>query len=489
MSEISTMIQPRINVLSEEQMQLVHERSLKILATVGVRVDSERARRILAQAGIKASDDGERVLIPQELTGWALEAAPSSVQVFDRQGNPAFLLGSAASDVSDERFGEGQTRFGIGVTALYYQDAETDGVVPFARQHMERMVRLGSILPSFDVISTIGIVQDVPPEVSDLFATLDMTANTTKPLAILVSDEARFPDVLDLLEHLHGDLSPRPFVIPYFNPISPLVINQGTVNKMLVAIERGLPFMYSNYGMVGATTPITPAGTLVLLNAELLAGLTLSQLVKEGAPVILGSLPAFFDMKGMGSFYDAQSYLINLACAEMMAFYRLPHCGTSGSGMGWGADLIAGGHQWANHLTSCMGKVGLAPFVGDNLDSKAISPTVIVYANEVIAQARRLACGFPLDDSAMALEEIERVGPGRDYLTSELTLKHFRQAYFRSDVWPNLTLEDWQSRGQPRADDALRAYTQHLLDTLPPPEDHADLVARGEAFIRRLEKR
>ena len=73
-------------------------------------------------------------------------------------------------------------------------------------------------------------------------------------------------------------------------------------------------------------------------------------------------------------------------------------------------------------------------------------------------------------------------------MTSELTLKHFRQAYFRSDVWPNLTLEDWQSRGQPRADDILRAYTQHLLDTLPPPEDHADLIARGEAFIRRLEK-
>jgi trimethylamine--corrinoid protein Co-methyltransferase len=485
----TSMVQPRINVLSQEQVRLIHTRSLKILSTVGVRVDSERARHILTQAGSKVSADGERALIPPELVEWALEAAPSSVSVYDRRGNCVFRLGSATSDAADERVGENQTRFGIGVTALYYQDAATDGVSPFTRRHMERMVRLGSALRSFDVISTVGIIQDAPAKLSDLYATLDMTANTAKPLAILISDEERFPDVLDLLEHLHGDLGSRPSVIPYFNPISPLVINKGTVNKMLVTIERGLPFMYSNYGMVGATTPITPAGTLVLLNAELLAGLTLSQLVKVGTPVILGSLPAFFDMKGMGSFYDAHSYLINLACAEMMAFYQLPHCGTSGSGMGWGADLIAGGHQWANHLTSCMGKVGLAPFVGDNLDSKAISPTVIVYADEVIAQARRLACGFHLDDSTLALEEIERVSPGGDYLTSELTLKRFRQAYYRSDVWPNLTLEDWQSRGQPRADEMLRAYTQHLLDTLPPPEDHADLIARGEAFIRHLEKR
>jgi len=195
---------------------------------------------------------------------------------------------------------------------------------------METMVRLGDVLPAFDVISTVGIVQDVPPDVSDLYATLEMTGNTTKPLVILVSAESSFPTVLELLEHLHGDLSSRPFIIPYLNPISPLVINEGTVDKMLVAIERGLPFIYSNYGMAGATTPITPAGTLVLLNAELLAGLTLAQVMKEGTPVILGSLPAYFDMQGMGSFYDAHSYIINLACAEMMAHYRLPHCGTSG---------------------------------------------------------------------------------------------------------------------------------------------------------------
>ena len=469
----TSIVQPNLTLLDQEQIEQIHDYSLQILASIGVRVDSEPARQLFAKAiGPTATDDG-CVRLPRELVEWALTTAPSAVDIYDRTGQIAFRL-------------PGPTRFGIGVTVLYYQDPETDAVTPFARKHMETAVRLGGALPNFDAISTVGIVQDVPASLSDLYATLEMTANTIKPLVILISEEEAFPLVLDLLESLHGDLASRPWIVPYFNPITPLVINRGTVDKMWAASKRGLPFIYSNYGMAGASAPITPAGAMVVLNAELLAGLTLSQLMKEGTPVILGSLPAFFDMQGMGSFYDPQSYLVDLACAEMMAHYHLPHAGTSGSGMGWGADLIAAGHQWTNHLVSCMGKVGLAPFVGDNLGSKAFSSTVVVYADEIIGQARLLAQGFVLDDAAVALDEIAQVGPGGNFLTSGLTLKLFRRAYYRSRIFPTLTLEEWQARGCPHADGLLRDYTRRLIDELAPPEDHADLMARGEAFIHAI---
>jgi len=340
-------VRPRITVLNERQVNQVHDHSLHILSSVGVRFDSESARRTLARSGAK--DDGGCVYIPGDLVERALQTAPSSLEIFDRLGSSAFRLGDGA-----------ETRFGIGVTALNYQDPMTDQIALFARSHMETMVRLGNSLPSFDAISTVGIIQDITADQSDLFATLEMVANSTKPLVLLVSDDERFPAVLDLIEHLHGDVASKPFVIPYFNPVTPLVINQGTIDKMVATIDRGLPFIYSNYGMAGTTTPITPAGILAMLNAELLAGLVLSQLLKEGTPIILGMLPAFFDMRWTANFYDSISYLLNLACAEMMAFYGLPHCGTSGSGMGWGADLIAGGHQWANHLGAIRGgHVGL----------------------------------------------------------------------------------------------------------------------------------
>jgi trimethylamine--corrinoid protein Co-methyltransferase len=167
----------------------------------------------------------------------------------------------------------------------------------------------------------------------------------------------------------------------------------------------------------------------------------------------------------------------------MMAYYQVPHCGTSGSGMGWGPDLISAGHQWFNHLVSCMGKVGLAPFVGDILGSKAFSPTVLVYANEVIEQARLFAGGFALDEGSIALAEILGVGPGGSFLTTDLTLKRFRTATFQSKIFANLTLEKWQELGMPEAGKLLRDHTRLLLDRLDPPGDHAELMARGEAFI------
>ncbi len=137
---------------------------------------------------------------------------------------------------------------------------------------------------------------------------------------------------------------------------------------------------------------MTALGTLSLLNAELLAGLVFSQLVKSGSPIILGILPASFNMRSMGSQYTPMSFLMNNACAEIMAFYNIPHCGTSGCGSGWGADLIGAGDLWMNHLTSCIGKVGLAPFVGGNFDSMAFSPTLVVLSNEIIVVVSNLFC-------------------------------------------------------------------------------------------------
>jgi trimethylamine--corrinoid protein Co-methyltransferase len=465
---------PRITVLTAEEISRVHAWSLEILATVGVRVDSPQARALLTRAAGGSAEDG-RVRIPSELVAWALRSAPREVAVYRRTGEPSFRLGPGADG----------PRFGIGVTNLYYQDPVTDAVVPFTREHMASCTRLGDALPGFDVVSTIGVLRDLPPAVADLTATLEMAANTVKPLVLLVSEAAAFAPALDLLETLCGDLAARPFVIPYVNPVSPLVINAETSDKMSEAIARRLPVIYSNYGMSGATTPITPAGTLAVLNAELLAGLVLAQLQREGTPVILGSLPAGFDMASAVSYYGPDTMLLNLACGEMMAHYRLPHCGTSGSGAGWGADLPAADLFWMNHLTSCLGPVGLAPFVGGNFDSLAFSPAAAVYADHVIRQTRRFASGFALDDEALGLTEIAEAGPGGNYLTADLTLRHFRKTAFNSPVFPRMSLEAWQAAGHPRAEDVLRRHTVALMASHPAPPDQAELLERGQAWIER----
>ena len=468
---------PRLNVLTTEQIEHVHARSLEILSSVGIRVDSARAGKIFAKSGCRPNAENI-IKIPPGLVADAIESAPSFVDVYNRLGRHAFRVGGSRNT---------QTHFGVGVTNLYYQDPATDKIDPFTRKHMETCTRLSESLQYFDFVSTIGILQDHSPRTGDLYGTLEMVANTIKPLVVLVSEKKCFKPVLDLLEHLGGDLRTHPFVIPYLNPLSPLILNEETSDKMVAAIERGLPLIFSNYGMSGASTPIEPLGTIALQNAELLAGLVFSQLVSDGTPIILGSFPATFDMKDMVNRYTPQSLVLNLACAELMAFYELPHCGTSANGNGWGADLFAGDLHWMNHLTSCLGKVGLAPFVGGNFFSVVFSPAILVYSNEVIRKVRLFERGFSLDGNTDFMAEIQSAGPGGNFLTAESTLKACRTMPRDNVVWPHLSLEKWQKKGCPKADDILRNFTIQRMANLEIPDDHDELIEKRRTVYSKID--
>ena len=362
----------------------------------------------------------------------------------------------------------------------------TGEISPFQREHMTSMVRLGDYFPSYDVISTVGVVQDYPPEVADLVALLEMTANTSKPLVMLISEETLFEPALELLQYLHGNLSEKPFIIPYFNPISPLTVNKGTIEKIITTVENGLPFIYNTYAMAGVSAPMTPAGILAQMTAELLAGLVFTQLVKPGAPIILGMLPTYFDMKTMVSFYDAKSYLISLGCVEILRHYGLPHSGTSGSGNGWTGDMIDVENYWFNHLVVAAGQGGLAPFVGDTMRSKVFSPVNVVYADEVIKKVLKFVEGINLDDTQFGFDEIAGQGPGGNFLMEPLTLDNFRTAYTISDMFPQYTMDKWQQLGQPDPQEVLKNHTRDLLASLPEPEYYAELRQKGEKFIARL---
>jgi trimethylamine--corrinoid protein Co-methyltransferase len=471
----SIIVQPKIEVLSQENIQQIHEDALVILSRTGVRVESDRALKMLAKRdGVDIS--GDRVTFEREIVEWAIQSAPSHFTIFNRLGEPAF------------RFGGDRTRFGIGCTTLQYQDPVSGKTVTFKRRHMAEMTRLGHALPNYDTVSTIGIIQDIHPDTADLYATLEMVANTTKPLVILVSDDDLFLPTLQMLEHLIGDLGEKPFIIPYVNPITPLVINRGTIDKMFTSIEYGLPLIYNSFGLSGVTTPMVPAGVLVLLMAEQLAGLTLTQVIKEGAAVSLGILPSYIDMHSMVNFYDPISHVLNLAAAEMLAHYDIPYSGMGGGSPGWGPDFMTDATYWMNHLTALIGKVDFVSFVGDTMTAKVFSPVNVVMGHEVISKALKFSQGFKLDEENVGVADILKVGPGGHFLSSPLTRKHVRDAYYQSPIYPNISFEEWSKLGQPDAVVMLKEYTRDLLGELTPPDDHGDLITKGEVFIETYNK-
>jgi len=467
-------IRPKLQLLGQEQIQEVHRYSIRILEDTGIKVESKTALEILKRSdGVKIHNDV--AYIHGELIDHAIKLAPSNIEVYKRSGEHAFHLG--------EKQGE-KTHFGIGVTNSWFQDIKSNQVERFTRKHMQHSTKLGDLLDNYEMVSTLGIPSDVPVEKLDLYASLDMYANTSKPLVLLISGDNKINKVFDMLSSLHGDISSRPFCIPYVNPITPLVLNEATTDKMIASINRRLPLMYSNYSLYGGSSPVTEGGSLALLNAELLAGLVFSQLVREGCEIILGSLPAAFDMTSMGSQYTPSSYLLNLACAEMMGFYEIPHCGTSGSTSGRGPDLLASGNLWLNHLSSCMGKIGCAPFVGGNFDSMAFSPTTVVLSSQIIGEARKFARGFVLDENAVNLFDINQVGHGGDYFTSAQTLASLQELSTADPIWSSLSLEAWKQKNMLSAEKELIEHTQDLYSrAMKESEGSMDIIKKGEGYI------
>jgi len=467
-------VRPSLQLLSPAQINNVHQYSIRILEDTGIKVESKRALDIFRKSdAVRIKNDV--VYIQGELVNQCIKQAPSSIEVFSKSGNLAFHLGQKQGM---------ETHFGIGVTNTWFQNIDKEEVELFTRKHMQHSTRLGDLLDNFDMISTLGIPSDVSPEVLDLYSALDMYANTDKPLVLLVSGKEKINAVLDLLSHLHGDISTKPFCIPYVNPITPLVLNKETSDKMISSIQNKLPIIYSNYGMYGGTTPITEGGTLALLNAELLAGLVFAQLIREGCQIILGSLPAAFNMSTMGSYYSHTSYLLNLACAEIMDYYKIPHCGTSGSTSGRGADLQASGKLWFNHLSSCIGKIGCAPFVGSTFDSMAFSPAKVVLSNQIIGEARKFAKGFTLSDESVNLQEINTIGHGGDYFTSEQTLAGLTELSTGKETWQSMGLEAWKEQNMPTIEDELIETSREIYgQAVKASEDSMDIIKKGEKYI------
>jgi trimethylamine--corrinoid protein Co-methyltransferase len=472
----SEQVRPKIQLLNAEQINRIHQYSINILEKTGIRVESKTALKIFKNSNaVKIKN--EIVYIQSELINHAIKKVPSNIEIYNRNGRLAINLGIKQGD---------DTYFGIGVTNTYLQDIESNRIETFTRQHMQQSTKLGDLLDNYEMVSTIGIPCDVSAEKTDLYNTLDMYANTCKPLVLLISESKNINKVFELLSFLHGDISAKPFCIPYFNPVTPLILNASTTDKMIASINYNLPIMYSNYSMYGGTTPVREASTLVLLNAELLAGLVFGQLIKEGTAMILGSLPAAFNMITMGSYYTPSSYLLNLACAEMMHFYEIPHCGTSGSGNGWGADISSAGDLWQNHLSSCIGKVGCVPFVGGNFDSLAFSPSTAVLSNYIIGEVKKFARGFTFNDTTVNISELDLVGHGGNYLTSEQTLASLSGLQTSNLIWPSLNLNSWKEKGMPKAEKYLIDYTKHLYTKAKKESGkNVNIIEKGEDYISK----
>ncbi len=471
-------------MLTDEQLDRIHAASLEILRDPGIRVTTDEARSLLLEAGCDASGE-DLVSIPGEVVERAIDVAPKTFALFDRNGEPAIRLGH----------GDG-TRFSPGVTALSYIDPATGKARPFTYRDVADVARLADALPNISFVTTPGVVRAtdaVPQPLVNQHEFLAMVTNTTKPLVVLIADGEVLADVIEMAAAVAGgrdELRRKPFVMPYLNPVSPLLFNPETLDKLLLAARSGIPVCLQSAPQVGATSPVTYAGAAALSNAESLAGLVLAQLAREGAPFVTGAVPMVVDMRtGNASSGGPLAMSLMIAAAELARRYGLPSLGIGGGGDAKTDDGQAFLESAFYAFGSTLGGVDLVFDVGNIEAGLAHAPTLVVVTDELIGMLRRGLTPFEVNDETLALDTVRAVGVGETYLGQAHTLRHFRELFT-----PRLlSIEDrrtWSDRGGTTLRDRARDRIDEILRThevgpLPQAvvEETQAVIARRRALI------
>ncbi len=454
---------PTFRVLSEEQRRRIHDAALAVLEDPGVRITTNAARDILLGAGA-TTGPADTVRIPSRLVAEALAVAPRAFALYDRDGRERL------------RLGEGRAYFGTGVTALAYEDPATGAVADFTLDDVAALARLTDALPNLDFIATPGVVRagpDLPQAIVNQREFLAMLTGTTKPIMPLIEDATALADIVEMAAIVAGGreaLRERPFVVPYLNSVTPLVFNAETLDKLILSVDHGLPVVCQAAPTLGATGPVTPAGTAVLCAAETLAGLVLAQARRPGAPYITGSMPMAMDMRtGDVTGGGAPGLLVYLAGVEMARHWGLPQVGSGGSADSKIADEQGAREAGIAIVQDVLEGVDLSFDVGSLEMGLATSAIQVVMADEAIEVGRGLLRGIRTDDEALAVDVIREVGIGGHFLATRHTADHQRELWMP-------TLTSWESRRAWEADgsrsmrERARERAIELIGTHRPPE-------------------
>jgi trimethylamine--corrinoid protein Co-methyltransferase len=259
-------------------------------------------------------------------------------------------------------------------------------------------------------------------------------------------------------------LAQFPNILLYSEPSTPLQHSREATEKLLYCAEHAIPVTHSPAPMMGGTAPITLAGAVALGNAEMLSGLVMHQLKNPGAPFLYGHGVHHLDMKTMVSVYGAPEYqLARVMAAEMGRFYNLPVWGYAAHSDSKVLDGQAAADAQFSVLVALLAKTNLNHDVGYLESGLTNSPEYMVLTDEIISMSRKFVEGVRIDDETLALDVIDEVGPGGQFMTHNHTLKNWRELW-TPQLFDRQRLDRWEKRGAKDINARVREKTIALMD-------------------------
>lgn len=305
-----------LNLMSPEELRMIHYASLEVLRTTGVKVNNSEARAMMADAGALVDEETMIVRFPEFLIEDAITSAPSTINLYGRDPKNDLVLEHNRLHVST---------FGQAVSIL---DLATGQVRPSTKQDAAEQALLTDALDSIDICERSLTAGDSPDFSAPLHEAEVLFANTTKHAIFGPGNGLRAQKIIDMAAAVVGgkdQLRRRPILTCNCCPTSPLLLEDDGCTGIMACARSGVPCNIISMVLGGASGPLTLAGTMVVHNSEILASLVLSQLTAKGAPFICGGSSLVFDLKDMATAVGSPEFaLVNAAMPLMAQMYQLP---------------------------------------------------------------------------------------------------------------------------------------------------------------------
>ena len=440
------MPEARLTVWGEAECRRLHEATLELLADTGVDVRYDPALALFQAAG--ASVDGRRVRIPARLVDEALASAPREWLLKPRGGETRPLV-----------LRDGEVYFGTGSDVLYICDPETHERRRVRRTDVEGMAALCEKLPNIDFVMSMGLPEDAPQAIDDLVQVDAMMRGTGKPLLVAPRDGS----VLARMQEMAALCGEKESFAIYAMPSPPLMHDPDALTKVIGCARLSIPLIYAPAPCMGATGPRSIAGAVLVGNAETLSGLVLHQQVNAGAPFVYGIGVGSMDMRIMTDPYTGPDVLLaQQAGSDVARFYGLPSFSYAGM-----SDSKMLDEQWSAEaaLSMAYGSLSRATLLHDvgYLESGLQSSyESIVLGDELVGYARQFMREVPVDDYALAMEEIRAAGPGGNHLGTKYTRRHHREFWTPALLDHNMH-DRWATEGATTLGQRVRARVAALI--------------------------
>jgi trimethylamine--corrinoid protein Co-methyltransferase len=465
---------PIASILSQDHVHEIHRASLVVLEKAGYKILCDEALTLLKRAG--AHVDGEIAKTPQHIVEECIRLAPKGFVLYDRDGNRALELEGRKS------------YFGTSTASPNTRDALTQQIHPTRVDDIARGALIADALPNIDWVMPMGSSQDVPGQAAELHEFEAVVSHTRKPVVFIAYSPRGHQIVFDMAAEVAGGmdrLRERPFLVAYPEPITPLVYPRGVAEKLLYTAGLGMPVIGGPAEQAGGTSPVTMAGTLVVMNAETLMGLVLSQLKRPGTPYVLGGVPSIMDMvTGNLPMGAPELSLMTAAYGDIARFYGLPTWGTAGCTDAKTLDQQAGIESTFSCLAQALGGINLIHDVG-YLDMGMIcSAEMLVMGDEVVGMVKRYLQGITVDAETLAQEIIQKVGPGGNFLLEDHTFTNFRKEHWIPTLMARQKYDTWENEGGKTMGERVQEKIRHILETHRVPS-LADSVTEKLAHLKR----